>query len=240
MNDGILFFPHDVYPDDTIKLIQAKFGILGYGIIYKLLERIYSLGYYTAWNDDICMIFSDECRLTPEHIQPVVDYALLKGFFNNGLYKKYSILTSADIQSKFFFAARKRDELKVNNDFLLVDLNTVFSSEVSGINASKNEKKDDLFQKYLDAKDNDERECLVLSNELFKPWLNQFEAIVIVYAFAICLRKNKKNLDYLFGILGNWKKSGYTSLDDIDDPILSVPDFLGNCPEYLHKSHIDF
>ena len=241
MNDGILFFPHEVVPADSIKLVRAKYGIAGYGIIYMLYERIFSLGYYTPWNEDICALFAEECHLAPEKVQPVVDYAIFKAVFDNELYKKYSILTSADIQSKFFFAARKRDKLKVNNNYLLVDLAQIMPSGYASEPAGKGKvKNDNLFSLYLNARSEDKCEEFIIQNDIFKPWLEQFEYMVIVYAFAICVRKNKKNLDYLFGILGNWKKSGYTSLDDIDDPILSVPEFLGDCPEYLHTSHRNF
>lgn len=240
MNDGILFFPHEVVLADSIKFVRAKYGIAGYGIIYLLYERIFSLGYYTPWNEDICAVFAlEECHLAPEKVQPVVDYAVQKNVFSAELYNKYNILTSADIQSKFFFAAKSRPKLNINNDFLLINLDEIFArSSASG--SDKKKTNDNLFNLYIEAKEANRCEEFILSNEIFKPWLNQFEYMVIVYAFAICMRKNKQNLDYLFGILGNWKKSGYTTLSEIDDPILRVPEFLGECPEYLHTSHIDF
>lgn len=239
MNDGILFFPHEVTMPDPIKLVKAKFGIAGYGIIYMLYERIFSLGYYTPWNEDICDLLAEDCHLTADKIQPVIDYAVLKKVFDRELYEKYSILTSADIQSKFIHAAKKRDTLRLNNNFILIDLEKTFgktSADSSGCGPVNT----DIFKSYLEAKENDKCEEFIVKNDIFKPWLEQFEYVVILYAFAICIRKNKKNIDYLFGILGNWKKNGYTCLDEIGDPILSVPDFLGECPEYLHKVHTNF
>lgn len=242
MNDGILFFPHEVASSDPIKLVEAKFDIVGYGIVYKLFERIFSLGYYSPWNEDVCLLFSAECRLKPEQVQPVVDYAVQKRVFSSELYTRFNILTSEDIQSKFFFAARKRDSLNINNDFLLVDLNKIFcKSSGSGSAASGKGVKEDLFESFIVAKDEDALESFVRGNNIFKPWLNQFDYMVICYAFSLCLKKEKRNLDYLFGILGNWKKQGYTSIRDIDDSILRVPSNLGeDCPEYLYRAHIDF
>lgn len=239
MNDGILFFPHEVTTPDCIKLVRAKFGIAGYGIIYLLYERIFSLGYYTPWNEDICALFAEECHLRPENVQPVIDYAVTKNVFNKELYDKFSILTSADIQGKFFYAARKRDEIKLNNNFILIDLEKVLGKSSAASSGSRTVEVD-IFKSYLEAKENDKCEEFIVKNDIFKPWLEQFEYMVILYAFAICIRKNKQNIDYLFGILGNWKKNGYTSLNEIGDPILSVPDFLGDCPEYLHTLHTNF
>jgi len=239
MNNGILFFPHEVSVPDNIKLVRAKFGIAGYGIVYMLYERIFSLGYYTPWNEDICALFAEECHLLPEKVQPVVEYAVLKNVFCSELYDKFKILTSADIQSKFFYAARKRDEIKINNDFLLIDLDKIFIKSSAASSGSKTSEVD-IFKSYLEAKQNDSCKEFIIKNDIFKPWLEQFEYMVILYAFAICIRKNKQNIDYLFGILGNWKKNGYTCLDEIGDPILSVPDFLGECPEYLHTLHTNF
>ena len=239
MNDGILFFPHEVAMPDHIKLVRAKFGIAGYGIIYMLYERIFSLGYYTPWNEDICSLFAEECHLKPENVQPVIDYAVAKKVFDSELYTKYNILTSADIQSKFFYAAKNRKTLRLNNNFILINLESVLESSPAASYVGR-AVEGDIFKLYLEAKENDKCEEFIAQNDIFKPWLEQFEYMVILYAFAICIRKNKQNIDYLFGILGNWKKSGYTCLDEIGDPILSVPDFLGECPEYLHTLHTDF
>lgn len=238
MESGIAFFPHYTVPDDSIRLVHAKFGISGYGIVFKLFERIFSHGYYSDWNEDICALFAADCLLTAERVQPVVDYAIEKNVFSKDLYAKYSVLTSAQIQKNYFYACKKVSELKLRNELLLVDTSVIFCNSEPEPNPVKSDK--DLFHDYLVAQENECGEEFVNNNEVFRPWLLQFDYMVILYAFSICIRKNRKNLDYLFGILGNWKKNGYTSLDEVGDPILSVPEFLEGAPEYLYRSHINF
>ena len=236
--DGISFFPHYVVPDDSIRLVHAKFGIAGYGVIFKLFERIFSQSYYSNWNEDICALFAADCLLLPEKVQPVVDYAVEKGVFSKDLYTKFSVLTSEQIQKNYFYACKNVSDLKLRNELLLVDTSVIFQNSEPEVHSGNSNR--DLFHDYIVAQENECGEEFVLNNDVFRPWLLQFDYMVILYAFSICIRKNRKNLDYLFGILGNWKKNGYTSLDEVGDPILSVPGFLEGAPEYLYKSHVNF
>lgn len=52
-NGGVKYFPSDVYLDDKFELIEAEFGLIGFAVVVKLYQKIYSIGYYCEWNDDV-------------------------------------------------------------------------------------------------------------------------------------------------------------------------------------------
>jgi hypothetical protein len=49
---GLEYFPLDVTMDDKVQLIEAKHGIIGFGILIKMYQKIYSEGYYYSWEEE--------------------------------------------------------------------------------------------------------------------------------------------------------------------------------------------
>ena len=49
---GLDYFPLDVRNDDKLDLIEAEFGIVGFGIIIKLYQKVYENGYFYDWEED--------------------------------------------------------------------------------------------------------------------------------------------------------------------------------------------
>ena len=47
---GIDYFPLDVVLDEKFELIEAEYGLTGFGVIVRLLQEIYGkAGYYIEW-----------------------------------------------------------------------------------------------------------------------------------------------------------------------------------------------
>ena len=54
---GIDYFPLNCRLDEKFELIEAEYGLKGFAVIVKLLQRIYGEhGYYCEWNDDIALL----------------------------------------------------------------------------------------------------------------------------------------------------------------------------------------
>ena len=50
---GLDYFALDCRDNEKIKLIQAEFGLKGFAIVVKLLQKIYGeLGYYCEWDEE--------------------------------------------------------------------------------------------------------------------------------------------------------------------------------------------
>jgi len=132
IKNGLDYFPFDVdfFTDEKIKLIGASHGSTGLCVIVKILCRIYRNGYFTKWNPDEIANFAKYDALIPvKKLTEIIEEALKREFFNEGLYKKYSILTSRGIQKRYFTACKSRKSLQVNICYLLVNLNDYVSSD---------------------------------------------------------------------------------------------------------------
>lgn len=118
---GVDYFPLDIHLDDKFKFIEIKYKLEGFAILIKLLQKIYSYGYWYNWTEDEIMIFADENRTSLELVKNVVDEAITREIFDSNLYQKYSILTSKGIQKRYKEIVRRRKDVAVTTEYLLID-----------------------------------------------------------------------------------------------------------------------
>ncbi len=102
---GLEYFPLDVdlFEDPKAEKITAEFGLVGDAILVRLLCRIYREGYCTAFDEDVARSIAlkvGERELYATVIE-VVEKLLQIGFFHDGLYRAYGILTSRGIQKRY-------------------------------------------------------------------------------------------------------------------------------------------
>lgn len=118
---GVDYFPLDVHMDDKFKFVEIKYKLEGFAIIIKLMQRIYSLGYWCKWTEDELLLFSDEIKADPEFVQNVVNECLERGIFNQKLHDNYNILTSKGIQKRYKEIVRRRKDVEVTEEYTLID-----------------------------------------------------------------------------------------------------------------------
>lgn len=145
---GISYFPLDVSLDSKMELIEAEFGVVGFGIVVHLLQEIYGkAGYYIEWDSEVALLFSRKIGEGAGVVSQVIDASIRRGMFDKDIYEKYHVLTSRGIQKRYFGVASRRKVVDVDYNILLVDA-THFSSRVNinrvyvnilSENASRNE-----------------------------------------------------------------------------------------------------
>lgn len=102
---GLLYFPLDVdiFEDPKVEKVTSRFGPVGDGILVRLLCRIYREGYCTAFDEDaarsIALKVGD--RELYATVIGVVEKLLQAGFFDEGMYREFGILTSRGIQKRY-------------------------------------------------------------------------------------------------------------------------------------------
>lgn len=136
--NAIPYFPLNCSLGIEMRFIEARFGIVGYGIILKLWSHIYGGegGYYCDWNEGIALLFAtEEAHVDVATVEEIVDAALQYGIFDRDLYARYGILTSHGIQIRFFEAVKRRSSTKIIDEYLLVDVrqNNPYVSKISEI-----------------------------------------------------------------------------------------------------------
>ena len=184
---GIEYFPLACYFDDKLELIEAEFGLEGIAIVVKLYQRIYGeLGYYCDWNDEVALLFSRKaCALKEGRnvVSEVIKSALKRGIFNEEKYREYSILTSAGIQKRYFEAAKRRTEIEVEKDYLLLSDDKIPSNVyINQKNVYRNPKNvyRNAQRKVKESKVKESKECSsTLTQVQIDSLVNQFGANLV-------------------------------------------------------------
>lgn len=148
---GLDYFDFACYTDEKIKLIQAEFGLKGFAIVVKLLQKIYGeLGYYCEWNNDSSLLFASEngasSRDEKNLIEEIVSACIRRGIFSQEIYLKYGILTSEKIQETYLNATSRRDRIEMKKEYLLVSVAKInknvvvneVSVNINSINVDRN------------------------------------------------------------------------------------------------------
>lgn len=121
MKSGLDYFPLDCQMDDSVKLIEAQFGLAGFAAIIKLWQDIYrGEGYYKKFNNDVKILFAKELGVDTCFLNDVINAALDREIFNRELFDKFEILTSKGIQKRFLTIARKRKNNSIISEFDLI------------------------------------------------------------------------------------------------------------------------
>lgn len=131
---GLDYFPFDIdWKKGALEYLYCMYGILGVAVIKLSLEpRIYGgEGYFVEYNERSSLIFSNEFgdqlsvidtrdKKRPEIYDEIVRSAIEYGIFDKEMYKKYGILTSADIQETYVRAKEKSQRVEMERRYLLL------------------------------------------------------------------------------------------------------------------------
>lgn len=120
--EGLEYFPIDVDIDQDDKLVVpiAKHGMLGFGVIVKLMMEIYKNGYHYPWTEKELYVFSFKIGVESEKVNEIVTDCINYGFFCINQYKSNHILTSFGFQKRFLLATTRRKDATINSRFLVV------------------------------------------------------------------------------------------------------------------------
>lgn len=155
--EGLDGFFLNCHLDGKFELIEAEFGLKGFAILIKLLQRIYGEhGYYCEFNRDISLLLAAKWHVAssggdsgnsnrqlsmadkssldgcPNLIDLVVAASIRRGIFDRTMYEQHGILTSAGIQKRYLAATRKRVSTVLKNEYLL--LSDVKNGKMDGRN----------------------------------------------------------------------------------------------------------
>lgn len=118
---GLDYFSLDVAMDDKVELLEAEYGLTGFAVFVKVLQRIYGgNGYYCEWNEEVELLFSKRLNEGRNSVSEIVQAAIRRGIFDESLFESYGILTSHGIQSRYLGAVERRQKVNLINEYLLV------------------------------------------------------------------------------------------------------------------------
>lgn len=148
MKSGIEYFPLDCQLDEKFELIEAEFGLTGFAVVVKLLQRIYAgQGYYCEWTNEVALLFSKKIGLGCNAVSEIVEASIRRGIFDKTLYDSYGILTSRGIQSRYLEAVSRRKKVEVKKEYLLINYDQIPKNvDISSENVCKNQENVDILK----------------------------------------------------------------------------------------------
>ncbi len=145
---GIDSFLLDCRTNDKISELEVLCGVKGFAVVIRLWQKIYSeRGYYCEWTDRSAALFLAKwfvgnSGVTVNLITDVVERCLSIGIFDDGMYRKYSVLTSARIQTQYLNYVKRREKILVKKEYLLVSVDKiegiVYENDISVCKNAKN------------------------------------------------------------------------------------------------------
>jgi hypothetical protein len=140
LKQGLDYFSLDVDidQDDKVQLVEALHGIKGFGMLIKLLMRIYREGYYYKWTETEQILFSKRVNVDINVVIDVVNDCIKYEIFNKNLFEKYKILTSHGIQKRYFEASTRRKNIDIVVEYLLITVNKEVNVSKNNVNVNKN------------------------------------------------------------------------------------------------------
>ncbi len=141
IKQGIGYFPLDVSLDLKMELIEAEFGITGFGVVVKLYQMIYGeRGYYLEWTNEVALLFAKKINVGRSAVSEILEAAIKRGIFDKSIYDKYGVLTSKGIQERYLEAVERRKNVKLIKEYLLVsDIQNYKNVCIYSINVDINE-----------------------------------------------------------------------------------------------------
>lgn len=216
---GIPYFPLDVTLDTKFALIEAEFGIKGFGVIVKLYQQIYGeQGYYIEWTDEVELLFAKRLGLSQSSVSEIVKACVRRGIFDGETFRKYSVLTSKGIQERYLKAVGRRIRVEMNDQYLLlcnaeIPKNVVISAknvDISSQNVNISEqskvKESKVKEKKVNKKQADgSKKSYRANNQINNPTDNQINIIAHAeYCFGRPL--TPLEIEYLQGFTANYSE----------------------------------
>lgn len=227
LKQGIDYFPLDVVLDTKMQLIEAEFGLEGFALVVKLLQKIYGeQGYYCEWTDEVTLLFASKNGKGVNVVSELIKGCLRRGIFDEGMYKTYGILTSRGIQKRYR-EAKRGDISKIRPEYLLLSVpknevnatKTGVNATKTGVNVatstqSKEEKrrveKSRVNKTIAEAYRKSFGELNGKDEVVLCGWTDQgIDERLIIEAFNIAISRGK-GFNYAVGIVNKWLVEGKT------------------------------
>ncbi len=144
---GVKNIPLAVDDEDSIKLIEAEFGLKGWATVIKLLQFIGEHGYYVKMDIDTQLLFIRDKCLTAvgrSAVSEIIECAVRRGVFDAEMYQKHGILTNSRLQETFLNTYKRSKEIVFDKNYALPIVYKFIE------NVSKNDKSVNIFLKNAD------------------------------------------------------------------------------------------
>lgn len=138
---GLDYFSLDVdfYENMKTRKIMRACGPSSGSILTCLLCTIYrNKGYYILWDEDLPFEIADKVGVSEGAVSEVINKALQVDFFDQERYEQFRILTSAEIQNRYKAGTVKRQDVKIEEEFIVSESKKPVSVSDNPLNGTGN------------------------------------------------------------------------------------------------------
>jgi len=129
LKSGLDYFPLDTKMDDEIELVESEHGIVGFGVLIKLYQKIYANNYWIKWDKKEKIIFSNRINVDINTIDEIINSCIEWEIFNKKIFKEYEVLTSHGVQKRYFEIIKRRVSVVVISEYSLFDCEKYLENE---------------------------------------------------------------------------------------------------------------
>lgn len=131
-SQALKFFPREAKLSTQEELFLSDFNILNkermanqrlesfavYILLLMKMSEDDNSGYYINFDQDTRNLLANKIGTDNKFLSRVVQSCLARGLFDKVMYEKHQILTSPDIQDKYFFGKQRCSKLQIVSDYL--------------------------------------------------------------------------------------------------------------------------
>ena len=86
-----------------------------------MFQKIYANGYYIEWSQYSATLLKKDVGLEKETIEEIINFCIDINIFDKKMYSKFNILTSRGIQKRYFLDCKRRKDIEIESDYLMID-----------------------------------------------------------------------------------------------------------------------
>lgn len=122
---GLDSFPINVTNGDNVDKLIKEYGYEGHAFLIAICQKIFAgEGYYIQWDERVCTDFVlftlHRNAKVINKVSDIVSFCLRRGIFSSAQFEEHGILTSQDIQEFYIHATKKRKQIFLKKEYLLV------------------------------------------------------------------------------------------------------------------------
>lgn len=124
---GLDSFPINVTNGDNVDKLIKEYGYEGHAFLIAICQKIFAgEGYYIQWDERVCADFVlftlHRNAKVINKVSDIVSFCLRRGIFSSAQFEEHGILTSKDIQEFYIHATKKRKQIFLKKEYLLVNV----------------------------------------------------------------------------------------------------------------------
>ena len=125
IKQGLEFFPHPIglWENTNVRILRTRFGSVAYSALNLIYEKAYGeAGYYLKLGEDEMCLLAKDLDIEVDVLRDIIQQMIGKKIFDEKKYQEFQILTSKEMQEKYFHVCKTRGRVIIDKNFQLAEV----------------------------------------------------------------------------------------------------------------------